>query len=152
MGVFDKAQKRKSRLVKKRTNTARAARQEFNADQELQRMILAVLVMQDEMIFGPGRYYDLLLELSGDDADPIDDDSQMYWVIVAKLRKLTSWLRNLDAKGRQWEISLDYAMRVRKQVENGDLPVISMWLEAQEDAEPVVTETGKTLGESNADD
>lgn len=150
MGVFDKAQKRKKRLIKKRENKARAAKQELNAETELNRMILAALIMQDKMIFSPEQYYDLLLELSGEDPDPVEYDSQMYWVIVSKLRRLSAWIRNLDAKGKQWEFSLDYALRVREQVANGELPAISMWLDAQA-CEPVVTGTGKVLGESDVD-
>ena len=149
MGVFDKSQRRKKRLIKKRANTARAAKAELNAGTELNRMILAALIMQDEMIFSPHRYYDLLLELSGEDPEPVEYDSQMYWVIVSKLRKLDAWIHNLDPKGKQWEFNLDYALRVRKQVADGELPAISLWLDAlPSELEPVVTETGKVLGDA----
>lgn len=150
MGVFDKAQKRKKRLVKKRQNTQRAAKQALNAALEIQRNILAILVMKNEVTFSPERYWDLLQELSGEDPAPIKYDSQTYWVVVAQLRKLDSWVRNLDSKGRKWQFSVPYMQRVREQVDNGEIPAVSLWLEAEEPA-VVVTETGKTLGVSDAD-
>lgn len=144
MGIFDKAQKRKKRLLKKRENVQRAKKKELNAQTELQRNILATLIMKDEMIFSPERYWDLLQELGGEEPTPIEYDSTEYWVIVSQLRKLSAWVRNMDPKGRQWELSLDYCLRVRKQVAQGELPAVSLWLEAA-----VVTATGKTLGESS---
>ena len=113
---------------------------------ELQRNILAILIMKNELVFSPERYWDLLQELSGEEPAPIEYDDQMYWVIVSQLRKLESWVRNLDPKGRQWQFSPAYVDRVCRQVQNGDLPIVSLWLDAEEDVEPVVTETGKTLG------
>ena len=147
MGVFDKSQKRKKRLLKKRTNQARAAKNALNAETELQRNILACLIMRDEMIFTPARYFELMLELAGEEPEELNYDSQMYWVVISKLRKLEAWIRNLDPKGKQWEFNLDYALRVRKQVAEGQLPAVSLWLEAEAQMNgPVITETGKTLG------
>jgi hypothetical protein len=68
MGVFDKAQKRKKRLIKKSENQQRASKkQELDAQLELQRNILAILIMRNELVFSPERYYDLLQELSGEE-------------------------------------------------------------------------------------
>jgi hypothetical protein len=146
MGVFDKAQKRKKRLIKKRENTQRASKAALDAMLELQRNILAILIMRNEVTFSPERYYDLLQELSGEDAEPIEYDTQMYWVIVSQLRKLNSWVRNLDPKGRRWQFSPDYMVRVHRQVAQGELPLVSTWLEIEKAGGSVVTETGKTLG------
>jgi hypothetical protein len=145
MGVFEKSQKRKKRLIKKRENTQRAAKQALDAMLELQRNILAILIMKGELQFSPERYYDLLQELSGEEPAPIEFDSTEYWIIVSQLRKLESWIRNLDSKGRNWEFSPAYVERVTRQVAQGELPVISVWLEAEE---PVATPTGKVLGDA----
>lgn len=148
MGNFAKDQKRKKRKIKKRVNQQRAAKKELDAEMELQRNILGILIVKDEMIFSPERYWELTLQLSGEEPDPLEYDSQMYWVVVSKLRKLDAWIRNMDPQGRQWEFNLDYVLRVRKQIENGELPAVSMWLEMQGEAdEPVVTSTGKVLGD-----
>lgn len=144
MGVFDKAQRRKKRKLKKRVNTERAAKAELNHKMELQRQLLAILIMTDEIIFSPERYWELLHELSGEEPDPIEYDDPAYWVVVAELRKMPdSWVRHLDSKGRQWELQLDYVLRVRQQVDDGEIPVVTLWLSA----EAAVTETGKVLGD-----
>jgi len=150
MGVFDKAQKRKKRKIKKRVNQERAAKAELNRKMELQRHLLAILIMQDEMFFTPERYWNLLHELSGETEIPeFEFDSTEYWVVVSELRKLpTSWINYMDEKGRQWQFNTDYALRVRKQVANGEIPVVSMWLEAAAAEETVVTPTGKVLGDA----
>jgi hypothetical protein len=147
MGVFDKAQKRNKRLLKKRENHQRAAKQALDAMLELQRNILAILIAKGEMVFSPERYWDLLQELSGEEPAPIEYDDQMYWVVVSQLRKLESWVKNLDAKGRQWQFNPAYVDRVCRQLQNGDLPTVSLWLEAEDAAEPVVVSTGKVLGD-----
>jgi len=149
---FEKKQKRKKRLIKKRVNHQRAAKQALDAMLELQRNILAILIAKGEMVFSPERYWDLLQELSGEEPAPIEYDDQMYWVVVSQLRKLDSWVKNLDAKGRQWQFSPAYVDRVCRQIQNGDLPTVSGWLEAEEDVEPVAVPTGKTLGSLNAED
>jgi hypothetical protein len=146
MGVFDKAQKRKRRLIKKRENQQRAKKQELDAQMELQRNILAILIMKNELVFSPERYWDLLQELSGEEPAPIEYDDQMYWVIVSQLRKLESWVRNLDPKGRQWQFNPAYVDRVCRQVTQGELPLVSTWLEIEKAEGSVVTKTGKTLG------
>jgi len=146
MGSFEKSQKRKKRLIKKRENHQRAAKQALDAQVETQRNILATLIVTNELIFTPERYYDLLLELSGEDAEPIEYDSTEYWIIVSQLRKQESWVRNMDAKGRQWQFNLDYVARVKKQLANGELPAVSLWAESLEAEKHAVTLTGKSLG------
>jgi hypothetical protein len=148
---FEKKQKRKKRLIKKRVNHQRAAKQALDAMLELQRNILACLIAKGEMVFSPERYWELLQELSGEEPAPIEYDDQMYWVVVSQLRKLDSWVKNLDAKGRQWQFNPAYVDRVCRQIQNGDLPIVSGWLEAEEDVEPVVVPTGKVLGDADHD-
>jgi hypothetical protein len=147
MSRVEKVQKRKKRLIKKRVNLQRAKKLELDAELELQRNILAILVMKNEVTFSPERYWELLQELSGEEPDPIDYDSPMYWIVVTRLKKLGAWIQNLDSKGRQWQFSVPYMLRVRQQVENGELPIVSVWLEA--DVEPVVVPTGKVLGDAD---
>ena len=65
MGTFEKSQKRKKRLIKKRENRQRAAKQQLDATVEIQRNLLAIMVMLNEVQFSPQRYWELLQELSG---------------------------------------------------------------------------------------
>jgi hypothetical protein len=151
MSVFDKKQKRKKRLIKKRVNQQRAKKQELDAQLELQRNILATLIIKNELTFSPERYFDLMQELAGEESTPIEYDSTEYWIIVSQLRKLESWIRNMDSKGRQWQFNPDYVDRVCRQLANGELPAVTLWADAQEAAGPVVTETGKVLGDADHD-
>lgn len=147
MGTFEKSQKRKKRLIKKRENRQRAAKQELDATVEIQRNLLAILVMRNEVQFSPQRYWELLQELSGEEPEPLEFDSQMYWVVVSQLRRLDAWLVPLDSKGQRWQFKEQYMLRVHRQVAQGELPLVSTWLEieAAERTDPTVTPTGKTL-------
>ena len=71
----------------------------------------------------------------------------MYWVVVSQLRRLDAWLVPLDSKGQKWQFQEQYMLRVHRQVTQGELPLVSTWLEieAAEKADPTVSPTGKTL-------
>jgi hypothetical protein len=73
MGVFDKAQKRKKRLIKKRENTQRAAKAALDAMLELQRNPGHPDHAKRAAVQS-GAVLRLLQELSGEDAEPIEYD------------------------------------------------------------------------------